>query len=77
VKRIDTGAVQMAALDGAGYCWIVLFNEDHATGYPTGPKYAGHGSGTATKTPATACKGTTAVATANWKTNWTKITLAT
>jgi type IV pilus assembly protein PilA len=78
-------AVLMAARDGAGYCWMVLFNDTGTlTGTPAGPKYVGFYTKTATTvSPSTTCtagalktKVTTAAAATNtgWKTGWKTIT---
>jgi type IV pilus assembly protein PilA len=72
VKQLGTSAVAMAAWDGAGYCWIIVFNEGQTATLPNGPLYAGLPA-TGTK-PATKCTAGTYATVGTWAKGWTKIT---
>lgn len=61
-------AVALAARDGAGFCWIVVFNDTGTVaGVPNGPKYAGF---TTTGKASATCNGGMFTTVAKWYTSW-------
>ena len=65
-------AVILAAEDGAGYCWIVVFNDTGTVGgYASGSLYTGITPKAAT------CGAGSAKPTLTWETSWTKVTAPT
>ncbi|MGH9091819.1 MAG: type II secretion system protein [Acidimicrobiales bacterium] len=85
-----TTAVVMAAEDGSGYCWLILFNDTGTlatttAAVPSGPKYAAlaTGIGTTTVKPSGTCTAaatygnvttTPGTTTTGWQTAWKTIT---
>jgi type IV pilus assembly protein PilA len=67
IKTTKT-AVALAARDGAGFCWIIVFNDTGTfTTWKPGPLYTGI-------TPAGTCTAGLATTALTWKTSWGKIT---
>lgn len=75
VYQIGPSAVALSALDGAGYCWTVVFNEGQTATLTNGPLYWGFGTGTNNTKPATKCNAATyAGGKTKFQKSWTAIT---